>query len=220
MRGLKMFHGFPKELIQFWLELPLNNTIEALSENKHRYNEVVGKPLRELFDTLVPIIAVINPALEVKPSRCISSPYTDRRFSHDTPLKEYVYLRCRLLNRESDVVGFYFDMGLSHYGYGLRVYNSTAEGMQVLRGKLIERFSIAEKALANATENGFKSVDTLYKRDHFPALPDGVVKEVLNRKSFCLEKTVPVGRAVFSHALTDELSSGFMELKPLFELIR
>ena len=215
-----MFHGFPKELIPFWLELSLNNTIEALPENKRRYDEVVGKPLRELFDALVPTITAIHPALEVKPSRCISSPYTDRRFSHDTPLKEYVYLRFRLLNRENDVVGFYFDMGLSHYGYGLRAYNSTAEGMQALREKLIERLPEAEKALANATENGFKSVDTLYKRDHFPVLPDGIVKEVLNRKSFCLEKTMPVGEAVFSPALADELSRGYMELKPLFELIK
>lgn len=217
---MNMFHGFPKELIPFWLELPLNNTIEALPENKRRYDEVVRKPLRELFEALIPVISDICPELEIKPSRCISSPYTDRRFSHDTPLKEYVYLRYRLLNRESDVIGFYFDMGLSHYGYGLRVYNSTAEGMQGLREKLIERFPEAEKALFYASEHGFKSVDTLYKRDHFPALPDGIVKEVLNRKSFCLEKTVPVGEAVFSHALADELSSGFTELKPLFKIIK
>jgi len=215
-----MFNGFPKELIPFWLELPLNNTIEALPKNKWRYDEVVGKPLQELFETLVPVISGICPELEIKPSRCISSPYTDRRFSHDTPLKEYVYLRFRLMNRESDIVGFYFDMGLSHYGYGLRVYNSTAEGMQGLRDKLVERFSEAEKALMNAEKLGFHSVDKLYKKDHFPTLPNGTVKTVLNRKSFCLEKTVPVGEAVFSHALADELSDGFMKLKPVFELIR
>ena len=215
-----MFHGFPKELIPFWLELPLNNTIEALPENKRRYDEVVGNPLRELFEALVPTITAINPALEVKPSRCISSPYTDRRFSHDTPLKEYVYLRFRLLNRESDAVGFYFDMGLSHYGYGLRVYNSTAEGMQALRNKLIDHLSEVEKALANVEKHGFHSVDRRYKKDHFPALPDGVVKAVLNRKSFCLEKTVPVGETVFSTALADELSEGFMDLKSVFELIQ
>ncbi len=215
-----MFNGFPKELIPFWLELPLNNTIEALPENKQRYDEVVGKPLRKLFEALVPVISEFCPELEVKPSRCISSPYTDRRFSHDTPLKEYVYLRFRLLNRESDVVGFYFDMGLSHYGYGLRVYNSTAEGMQALREKLIFRLPEAEKALPNATENGFKSIDTLYKRDHFPALADGAVKDIMNRKSFCLEKTVPVGEAVFSRVLADELSEGFTELKPLFKIIK
>ncbi len=215
-----MFHGFPKELIPFWLELPLNNTIEALPENKRRYDEVVGKPLRELFEALVPTITAINPALEVKPSRCISSPYTDRRFSHDTPLKEYVYLRFRLLNRESDVVGFYFDMGLNHYGYGLRVYNTTAEGMQGLREKLTERFPEAEKALINAQNLGFHSIDKRYKKDHFPALADGAVKDVLNRKSFCLEKAMPVGETVFSHALADELSHGFIELKSVFELIQ
>ncbi|HOP11275.1 MAG TPA: DUF2461 family protein [Oscillospiraceae bacterium] len=215
-----MFHGFSKELIPFWLELPLNNTIAALPDNKRRYDEIVGKPLRELFETLVPVISEISPELEVKPSRCISSPYTDRRFSHDMPLKEYVYLRFRLMNRESDAVGFYFDMGLSHYGYGLRVYNSTADGMQVLREKLIVRFSEAEKSLSNAEKHRFHAVDKLYKKDHFPALPDGAVKSVLNRKSFYLEKTVPVGETVFSHALADELSDGFMKLKPLFELIR
>ncbi len=215
-----MFHGFPKELIPFWLELPLNNTIEALPENKRWYDEVVGKPLRELFDAVVPVVSGICPELEVKPSRCISSPYTDRRFSHDTPLKEYVYLRFRLLNCDTDVIGFYFDMGLSHYGYGLRVYNSTAEGIQSLKEKLFERFTDAEKALNNAEKQGFKSVDQLYKKDHFPTLPDGIVKGFFNRKSFCLEKTMSVGEAVFSQALADELSEGFMELKPVFELIK
>jgi len=215
-----MFQGFPRELIPFWLELPLNNTIESLPENKRRYDEVVGKPLRELFEALVSVITAISPALEVKPSRCISSPYTDRRFSHDTPLKEYVYLRFRLLNRETDVVGFYFDMGLSHYGCGLRVYNSKAESMQALREKLIEHFPDSEKAFFNAENRGFQPVDKLYKKDHFPALPDGAVKDILNRKSFCMEKTAPVGEAVFSHALAGELSDGFMELKPIFELIK
>lgn len=215
-----MFNGFPKELIPFWLELPLNNTVEALPENKRRYDEVVGKPLRELFEALVPVIAGISPELEVRPSRCVSSPYTDRRFSRNTPLKEYVYLRFRLQNRETDVAGFYFDMGLTHYGCGLRVYNTTAEGMQTLREKLIKRLPDAEKALLNAENHGFYPVDKPYQKDRFPALPDGIVKSVLNRKSFCLEKTSPVGEAVFSHALADGLSEGFMELKPAFELIK
>ena len=69
--------------------------------------------------------------LDTKPSRCISSPYTDRRFSPTVPLKEYMYLRFKH-GKITDIPGLYFDMGIEYYGYGIRIYKQTSGGMKKL----------------------------------------------------------------------------------------
>ena len=66
---------------------------------------------------------------------------------------------------------------------------------------------------------GFTVVGEKYKKDNYPEIPECFAKEILNCRGFYIEKTVPVGENVFSSALADELSDGFIKLNGFFELL-
>ena len=132
-----MFNGFQKEFVDFLIQLSFENTIEKQAENLKSYKKFISSPLNELYNDLLPVACEINPTFETKPARCISTPYTDRRFSPNTPLKEYMYLRFKQSGKSKDIVGLYFDMGADMYSYGLRVYKQTSGGFQNIKNNII-----------------------------------------------------------------------------------
>jgi len=213
------FDGFPKEMPDFLFALQFNNTIEKQAENLEKYKLIVSEPLKQLFETLLPVATDVCATFEIKPSRCISSPYTDRRFSPLAPLKGYMYIRFKQSGKDTDVIGLYFDMGESYYSYGLRIYKQTSGGMQAIREKIVEKPKLYMKELEKIMADGFSIMGDTFKKDHYPDLPDTVLKEILNRKGFYIGKNAPVGSQVFIPQLAEEVADGFYKMKELFLLM-
>lgn len=213
------FTGFPHEMLDFLFELKFSNTIEKQAENLVKYKRLISEPLGLLYKSLLDTISRLDLPLDTKPSRCISSPYTDRRFSPTVPLKEYMYLRFKQYGKITDIPGLYFDMGIEYYGYGIRIYKQTSGGMKKLREKITENLEKYSALLNQIPAAGFKVIGEKYKKDHYPEIPECVAKEILNRSGFYIEKAMPVGESVFSSALADELSGGFIKLSPVFKLL-
>ena len=215
----KSFSGFSPEMLSFLFELKFSNTIDKQAENLIKYKKLISEPLMLLYEYLLKTVLDSGLSVETKPSRCVSTPYTDRRFSPQTPLKEYMYIRFRQIGKKADIPGLYFDMGIDHYGYGIRIYKQTALGMDRLRERIKEdpqKFSFAIEELATA---GFKVIGEKYKKDHFPEMPECKAKEILNRRNFYLERAVPVGEAVFSPTLAEELSCAYRKLSGFYLLL-
>lgn len=213
------FSGFNRETNNFLFKLQFSNTIEKQDENLIKYKEYISKPLHLLYFDLLDTISQFNVDFETKPARCISTPYTDRRFSPAAPFKEYMYLRFRQANKKTDKIGLYFDMGSEAYGYGLKIYKPTAKGMELLREKIclnIDKFSdLIEELLCK----GFKIDGGKYKKDHYPDLKQCTAKEVLNMKSFSISKYKEVNENVYNENLKTELSNAFLDLKAFIELL-
>lgn len=110
------FKGFDKETNNFLFELQFCNTNDRQSENLVKYKKYITEPINLLYFDLLEIVNQFDMDFETKPARCISSPYTDRRFSPNVPLKEYMYLHFRQANRKTNIFGLYFDMGCDAYG--------------------------------------------------------------------------------------------------------
>lgn len=213
------FCGFSPELLSFLFELKLSNTIDKQAENLKKYKTLISEPLVRLYDLLLETIFDLGLSVEAKPSRCVSTPYTDRRFSPNVPLKEYMYIRFRQYGKKTDIPGLYFDMGIEHYGYGIRIYKQTSRGMDKLRARIKEdpqKFSAAIKKVAPF---GFAIIGEKYKKDHFPEIQECKAKDILNRRGFYLEKAVSVGDAVFSPTLAEELSCAFRQLSDFYQLL-
>ena len=133
---MKQFIGFNKETNKFLFELQFSNTIEKQGENLIKYKKYITEPIHLLYLDLLDTISRFDVSFETKPARCISTPYTDRRFSPTVPLKEYMYLRFRQANRKTDMRGLYFEKGCETYGFGMKIYNPTSKGMDLLREKI------------------------------------------------------------------------------------
>ena len=216
---MKRFKGFDGNTNNFLFELQFNNTIDKQSENLIKYKEYITVPIHLLYLDLLDTISKFDVVFETKPARCISTPYTDRRFSPTIPLKEYMYLRFRQVNRKTDMLGLYVDMGSENYGYGLKLYKPTAKGMDLLREKIqnnIAHFSMLVDAL---TDKGFEIGGEKYKKDHFSGIEACSAKELLNRKAFSISKCKPVDKYVYSEKLETELSAAFLDIKEFVELL-
>ena len=213
------FSGFSPEMLDFLFELQFSNTIEKQADNLIKYKRLISEPLNLLYKSLLDTVLDLGLSLETKSSRCISTPYTDRRFSQNVALKEYIYIRFRQYGKETDRLGLYFDMGTRHYGYGIRIYKKTPSGMNKLREKIAENPDKYSTLLGEIFAAGFTLVGDKYKKDHYSNMPECFSKEILNRSGFYIEKAMPVGENVFSSALADELSNGFIKLNGIFKLL-
>ncbi len=114
------FNGFCRETFDFLFGLQFSNTVEKQSENLAKYKKYITEPLNLLYLDLLSVTEKFDIALEIKPARCIASPFTDRRFSASKPLKEYTYLRFKKMGAKTDIIGLFFDMGSEAYGYGFK----------------------------------------------------------------------------------------------------
>ncbi|MCM1115564.1 MAG: DUF2461 family protein [Clostridium sp.] len=213
------FKGFDKNTNCFLFELQFCNTIQNQNENLVKYKEYITEPINLLYFDLLDTVDMFEVDFETKPSRCISTPYTDRRFSPTVPLKEYMYLRFRQAKKKTDILGLYFDMGSECYGYGLQIYKPTAKGMELLREKIAANVILFSKILDELAEKGFEIKGSVYKKDHFPQLAACSAKSILNMKSFRVSKSKPISETVYSENLKTEIENAFLDLKKLVELL-
>jgi uncharacterized protein (DUF2461 family) len=213
------FNGFPREMPDFLFRLRFNNTIEKQAENIAIYRELVTKPLTDLYEALLPEVLKISSRLDTGRSRCVSTPYTDRRFAKNVPLKEYMYIRFKCGGGKTDIPGLYFDMGCDYYSYGLRIYKQTSHGSDMLRCAISDATDVYSEAIDCTLKQGFKIIGDKYKTGKYPSLPQSSAKELLNHKNYYIAKTVPLNDNIFTSALASELKQGFTAVGRTLNLI-
>ena len=214
------FHGFPRELPDFLYSLQFTNTVEKLPENKLIYKQLITEPLFQFFNALVPAALSVSDTLITKPSRCVSSMYTDMRFSRATPLKEYMYIRFREPGCERDILGLYFDMGREYYSYGIRIYKQTSAGMERIRRGVIENTRAFAQALTGLNPLGMTVKGDKYAKDRYPDIDNPAVKDLLNHRNFYITRDRPISEAVFNSEISNEISSAFMGMKDIYYLLK
>lgn len=213
------FKGFPKDTPDFLFNLKFCNTASNEKNNLQKYKILISEPLKQLYSELFPVVLDIGSRFDTKPSRCISTPYTDRRFSPSVPLKEYMYIRFKYADLSDNIPGLYFDMGCEDYSYGLRIYRQTIKGMDGIREKISNRPEKFSDSLNRLADKGFSVIGESYKKDKIPEMPDCAAKSLYNRKSFYIGKNAEINKNVFSHMLAEEIKEGFLAVSEILNLI-
>ena len=216
---MSKFFGFSKKLPDFWFELHFNNNAENEAELKDQYKKYITNPLSDLYEALVPTVLTVSENVELSPARCISSPYTDRRFSRNAPFKEYMYLRFKQKGKKTDIPGFYFDMGAEYYSYGLRVYKQTANGLSQMRDHLSHYEDTVSAVLDAALANGYEIIGEDYKKDRFPDMEQCSAKMLLNKKSFYIGKKIGVNAVIYTKEFADEIAECFRQMSDIFRIL-
>ena len=214
------FHGFPRGFPDFLFSLQFTNTAEKLPDNKLIYKQLISEPLLQLFHALEPAALSVSDTLITKPSRCVSTMYTDMRFSRATPLKEYMYIRFREPGRQRDILGLYFDMGRGHYSYGIRIYKQTSAGMERTRRGIMENTHAFAQALDDLNAAGMTLKGVKYAKDRYPDMATPAIKEMLNHRSFYIGRDCPINEAVFNGELAREICMAFTKIKGMYLLLR
>jgi uncharacterized protein (DUF2461 family) len=214
------FGGFPREFASFLFSLQFNNTLDSLPENKLKYKRLITEPLTLLYYELIPAALSVSDTLITKPSKCVSTMYSDMRFSRDMPLKGYMYIRFREPFDERDVLGLYFDMGCDYYSYGIRIYKQTSAGMERIRECVMENLRVFTRELKNLERLDMKIIGDRFVKDRYPEIKNETVKNFLNRKGFHIARSRPIDESVYNGKLQDEIAEAFVQLKGVYGLLR
>ena len=153
--------------------------------------------MEELYYELYSYFSKVDSDLLSNKRRCISSAYNDARFCKDAPIKEYFYIRFKLdTANKKNALGFFFDVSLAGYKFGLNIYNLDARGMEKIRDYILDNKHYAKEVIEKFNKAGLLEVrGEKYKRAYYPE-ESAVLQEWLERK-----------RISFVHE--DELSSVF-----------
>ena len=82
------FTGFTKETLDFYYKINMNNSKNNFENNRELYNQFVKRPMMELYQDLSDYLCNYDSSLCFVPSKCISSPFADQRFSKSKQIKE------------------------------------------------------------------------------------------------------------------------------------
>lgn len=216
---MEEFQGFRMDVFDLWLDISSGNEMRS-EVIKEKYKTYITQPLKRLYDKILPSLQTIADDFELAPTRCISSPYTDMRFSRGQKYKTYLYLRFKQWGKENNICGLYFDMGSEFYSYGFRIYKQTNEGMQMAREKIIQNMDRFSRLMDSAMEHGFEIYGENYKKDHFPNVENSNIKKILNKKNFYIGKRVKLNKNVFSAELADEIVDGFFCVGEIYNFLK
>ena len=214
------FNGFPRGFVDFLFSLQFNNTIDMLRENKPAYKQLLTEPLTRLFYQLAPTALSVSDTIVTRPSKCVSTMYSDMRFSRTTPLKGYMYIRFREPSGEKDILGLYFDMGCEYYSYGIRIYKQSSAGMERIRENATERPKIFTRELSNLKKLGMTVIGDPFAKDRYPDVKDKLLNDFLNRRNFYIGRDRPINEAVYTGDLQDEVADSFVKLKTMYRLLK
>ena len=214
------FNGFPKGFADFLFKLQFNNTIDLLPENKPVYTQLITEPLTLLFHALTQPALSVSESLITKPSKCVSTMYSDMRFSRSTPLKGYMYIRFREPSGDKDILGLYFDMGCDYYSYGIRIYKQTSAGMDRIRENALKNNGEFARELENLSKIGMAIIGDKFAKDHYPEISNEAIRDFLNRKNFYIGKNCPINESVYNGELRNEIAGAFTRLKAIYILIK
>ena len=214
------FNGFPRGFVDFLFSLQFNNTIDMLPENKPVYKQLIIEPLTLLFHALTQPALSVSETLITKPSKCVSTMYSDMRFGGTAPLKGYMYIRFREPSSEKDILGLYFDIGCDYYSYGIRIYKQTSAGMDRIRENVLKNSGEFARELENLNKIGMTIIGEKFAKDHYPEINNEAIRDLLNRKNFYIGKNCPINESVYNNELRDEIAEAFIRLKAIYNLLK
>ena len=160
------FKGFPKEIIDFFWELRMNNNTEWFRENKDRYDTLVKTPMKLFSDEMAERLNNMKLGESFVPA--ISRANRDIRFAKDkSPYKDrkWVVFNYRE-GRWQGKICFYFEVAPEGWCCGVGSYESDSAFLTRYRNKLAADNAAVERLEKKLAGQSFFKADTrLYKKN-------------------------------------------------------
>lgn len=217
----RKFNGFSPKTLKFLRGLKANNSKSWFESHRTDYEKYVLGPLRDLVTDLGDFMLDIDPRFEIMPAvnKTISRIYRDTRFSKDkSPFRSTVWFTFK--NRSKDwttlVCGYFFELSVNAYRYGMGFYNAAPAIMNRFREMIDENPKEFLKAISFfAKQETFVLEGEKYKR----MIDKNKPEKILNwyqRKNMYLVCNRKIDDVLFSDKLVDDLKYGFGLIAPLY----
>jgi len=222
-KGRPAFAGIPQSAVEFLAELGRNNAKPWFEEHKKEYRALVVEPLAGLVGALAPAMLEIDPLIETAPAvgKTLSRIHRDVRFSKDkSPYRTAVWIVFkRRIGDWKDRPCFFFEFTPEGRRHGMGFYSASRGTMDAFRRDVLNDPDAFRALAADMEGTGiFKVAGESYKRPQVKDAPDDLAVW-LNRKSFCLMRTLPLDADLFSPDLADILLDDFRTAVPLYRFV-
>jgi uncharacterized protein (TIGR02453 family) len=221
----RKFSGFSPKTLKFLRGLKANNNKEWFNAHRSDYNEFVLRPLRDLVTDLGDFMLDIDPCFEISPAvnKTISRIYRDTRFSKDkSPFRSTVWITFK--NRSEDwttrVCGYFFELSVDSYRYGMGFYNAAPSIMSRFREMIDEDPTDFLKAISFFDrQKTFMLEGEKYKRIIDKTKPEKI-QTWYQRKNMYLVCNRKMDDTLFSRKLVDNLIFGFNMIAPFYHYLQ
>lgn len=216
---MTLFEGFSSRTEEFFMAIAFNNNTAFFHENHAWYEEAVRRPMKELAAALAPVIEEIDSNLEHRPERVVSRINRDVRFSKDkSPYRDYMWLSFRPPHEAQSLsLCFYFEISASGASYGMGLYDENRPLLNGLRRCLLAD-SPSFLEIVQPLDKDFNRHANLFRRRKVPEDLTDDAKSWFLTRSFFYEKPLD-DEITHSPRLTDEISTGFKKLTPLYRYL-
>lgn len=219
-----VFKGFSPNTFQFFSDLKKNNNKEWFDAHKHVYESELLNPLKELFQTLYPIMYNIDDGFEMRAHRAISRIYRDTRFSHNKePYKTFMWMtfQCPVSRDEwKDYPGYFLELGENTYTLGLGLFQPKKKVMDNLRDAIVYESEQFQRVTQETVLNrGYTVNGEEYKRPLPNDLPE-YFQQWFQRKGIWVEKVNPVGEELYAGSFADLIIEDFKALEWLYGFMK
>ena len=216
-----MFCGFNDATLQYYEAIRRENSKINHKENEKLYIEGVKRPLEELYLELYNFFNTFDRDLLGNKRSSLSSAYNDARFSHDTPIKEYFYVRFKLNKaNKKNAPGFFFDASLDGYKYGLNIYKADARGMERIREYLMDNGQYAVQIIQQYNQTDLLEIrGEMYKRPNYPN-ENPILQPWLERKNISFIHEGDLDAAFFDREILNRMCASFESVKDVYFMLK
>lgn len=217
----RKFTGFSRKTLKFLRGLNANNNKTWFEAHRADYENYVLGPLRNLVTDLGDFMLDIDLCFEITPAvnKTISRIYRDTRFSKDkSPFRSTVWITFKNQNKDwtTRVCGYFFELSVSAYRYGMGFYNAAPAIMSKFREQIDENPKEFNKVISFfPKQHTFVLEGEKYKRIIDKSKPEKI-QEWYQRKNMYLVCNRKIDETLFSRKLVDDLISGFGMIAPLY----
>jgi len=221
----RCFDGFSRNTLRFLKGLKANNNKTWLEKHRNDYEEYILEPLRNLVTDLGEFMLEIDPYFEIAPvvNKTISRIYRDTRFSKDkSPFRSTVWITFKNQSRDwtTLVSGYFFELSLNSYKYGMGFYNAAPAIMSKFR----EMIDAEPKEFLQAISFFSKQKTFVLEGDKYKKIFDKSkpkeIQDWYQRKNLYLVCNRKIDDILFSSKLVDDLASGFNLVAPFYHYLQ
>lgn len=214
-----MFKGFNENIIDFFLDIRMNNTMEYFHNNKKRYEEV-KKQFVSLIEELSNTAVNIDGSIDIRPNKCLARIRRDTRFSNDkTPYRDHLWF---IFKRNSEgrygLPFLWFELSPENAVCGVGIWGDEKEIFKLFRQNLIEK---PNEFITLINDLKKKEEDVIiygksYKRLKSPENLDESLKKYYMHKEIYIKKHIEY-KKVFSKDIAIELEKHFKNFADIFK---
>lgn len=216
-----MFRGFNTSTVEYFEAIRKENSKKTYNENTALYLEGIKYPLDELYMELYNFFGERDGDLLSNKRRCLSSAYNDARFSRETPIKEYFYIRFKLDKADrKNMSGFFFDASLDGYKYGLNIYKPDARGMERIRDYILDNRHFASEVIEKFSRlNLLELQGEKYKNPSYTG-ENALLQEWLERKRISLIHAEPLNPCFYERAILERICEAFDSAMGVYYMLK